>query len=367
MTQNPSALKLDILNDRMMVQFIRNGIIYSSEDHFVFKSGDGGRIWQKVCEIRPRERTLIWKARNLLLRSALVRTVRRNIGIHNLIVLKSGTILIQYDGIYRYDGSGNHAKLVLGFRSGKIIGPLKNGFVVDDRTGKVYFGEYNNKRPYAVRILRGTDDGRKWEVCHEFPPGRIKHVHTIVPDPYRKRIWICAGDNDQESGLFFTEDDFRSVELFCGGDQTWRMVSMICTEDALYWGSDAGQDVESDFSNLILRWDFRSEQRKKMACIKKPAYYSTQLQDGTMAIGATYEPLSKLNVQASADLWVSPDGERWERMASLPFQPSGRADGTKYGTICFPLGDRSVDRLFFTPLNVRDYDFKLMSAALTQQ
>lgn len=350
------------IKDRLIIQYIRKKVIYASEDHLVFKSLDNGFSWEKVCKLEMKDKSLTGRLKDVVLRLESIRRIRRNIGIHNVVVLPSGTILIQYDGIYRYDGIKTIAKKVFDFRPDKIIGPLKNGFVVDDHTGNVYWGEYNITRPYSVRIFRGVNDGQQWEECYRFPLGEIRHVHAIVPDPYRERLWICTGDNDAETALFYTQDDFNSVHRFNGGDQSWRMVSMIPTENALFWGSDAGQDAPADFVNHIYKWDFKTNSKEQIQFIDKPAYYATVLENGTMAIGVHHEPGIKRTVEPSADLWISNDGESWQRILELPYECSGRKEGTKYATIYLPLSDQSAESLFFTPLNTLDTDFSLMKA-----
>ena len=351
---------LHLVRDRMMVQYSRNGVLYASEDHFVYASSDGGGGWEKICHLQDRRTSLIAKTKSFLLRSGMVRRLRRNIGIHNVAVLPSGTVIIQYDGIYRYDGTGTCASHVYCFRELNLYGPLKNGMAVDDRTGNLYFGEYNNERPYSVRIVRGSDDGRKWEVCYQFPEGKIKHVHSIVSDPFRNRLWICTGDSDEEAHLFYTDDDFKTLQEFAGNSQIWRMVTLIPTPDALIWGSDAGRDAPSA-ANYIYRWRFADNQMERLQYINKPAYYATRLRDGTLVLGTTYEPGQQGIAEESADIWVSRDGEHWERVAVLPFSPSGRSSGTRYGTVNFPSGDGSLEELFFTPVNVQDLDFTLVA------
>ena len=351
---------LHLVRDRMMVQFSRKGVLYASEDHFVYASSDRGVTWEKICNLENRSTSLIAKAKSQLLRSGMARRLRRNVGIHNVAVLPSGTVIIQYDGIYRYDGVGTCASYVYSFKELNLLGPLKNGLAVDDRSGNLYFGEYNNQRPYSVRIMRGTDDGRKWEVCHQFPEGEIKHVHSIVPDPFRNRLWICTGDTDEEVHLFYTDDDFKTLSRFAGNSQMWRMVTLIPTPDALIWGSDAGRDAKSA-ANYIYRWRFADKQMERLQYINKPAYYATRLSDGTLVLGTTYEPGQQGVNEETADIWLSKDGDRWERVAALPFSPSGRSSGTRYGTVNFPAGDGSLEELFFTPVNVRDLDFTLLT------
>lgn len=348
-----------------MIQTVQRGVLYSSEDHLVYRSLDQGRDWQFVCRLEFRQHRPLALAKDLLLRNGLVRALRRNVGIHNLAVLPSGTILIQYDGIYRYDGSGTVARFVYGFGVEQLHGPLKNGFVFDECSGQVYFGEYQNSRPFAARIVRGSRDGQQWDVCYRFPPGAVRHIHSLVPDPYRRRLWICTGDNDQEAGLYYTDDDFRSVHRFAGGDQSWRMVSLIPLPDALVWGSDAGQDAPAAAINQIYHYDMRTGRRDIIACIDKPAYYATRMIDGSLYLGTTFEPGLKRSVNPSADLWRSLDGQDWSKVASWPYWPSGRANRTRYATLNLPTGDGSAQRLYLTPENVTEGEFQLLEWSLT--
>ena len=348
------------LNNRMMIQYIRNKILYASEDHFIWKSENNGQRWTKVCQIENIRHGVKYKIKNLLLRSKIIRRLRKNIGIHNLVVLKSGTILIQYDGIYRYDRIGKFAKYVYSFKNKHIKTPLINGFIIDDKTGNVYFGEYNNERPYSVKIIRGTNDGRDWEVCYCFSRGEIKHVHSIVPDKYRDCIWICAGDNNEESGLFYTDNDFQTLKKINGGSQKWRMIGMVPLENGLVWGSDAGKDADINFKNHIYYWDLKQNKPEELACIDKPAYYSMSNNNGEIVIGTTYEPGMKRPLKPSSELWYSPQGLDWQRIASFSFKPSRRKNSTKYCTLNFPLGDNSQSDFFMTPENVELYDLNLL-------
>jgi len=348
------------LHPRLMIQFVRNGILYASEDHWVYRSDDRGKSWLRICRLECRWEGAAEHCKDAILRTEILRRMRRNVGIHNLVVLPSGTILAQYDGIYRFDGTKEKARFVFGFHEERILGPLKNGFVVDDSTGNVYFGEYNNTRPYSVGIIRGSEDGRRWDVCFRFQEGAVKHIHSIVPDPYRKRIWICTGDKDRESGLFYTDDDFQSVHRFAGGSQKWRMIGMLPLADGLVWGSDAGQDTSANSVNYLYYWDFRNQKMEQLACIDKPAYYSMRIEGGGMVIGTSYEPGIKRPVEQSADLWYSTDGLNWERSAAFSFKPSGRNNRTRYATVNMPLGDGTSPDVLVTPENVGKYDFQLL-------
>ena len=350
--------RITLLRKSLNVQYIRNGVIYSSEDHIVWESHDNGKNWNKVCQLPISGEKIVNFFKDKILRSAVIRKLRRNIGIHNVVVLKSGTIIIQYDKIYRFDGNGKYAKPVFDITAKNIYGPMKNGLAYDEKTDSLYFGEYVISRPYAVRIFRGTGDGRFWERCYDFPVGRIRHIHSIIPDKYRNRIWVCAGDNNHESGLFYTDDDFKTVHVFGQGDQSWRMVSLIPIEDAIIWGSDAGQDAAADDINFIYKWDFHTNKRQKLMCIDKPAYFTTRLSSGLMVLGTTYEPEIRRKIDPTADIWISYDGVDWQKKLTLEYCKAKRNYGTRYALLHFPSPSSvSGDSLIFTPFNTIKYDF----------
>ena len=350
--------EVKVLRKNLIVQAVVNGVIYGTEDHLVWASHDQGRTWREVCRLYPADNSLPGLLKDYVLRSPLVRRIRRNIGINDLVLLDSGTLIIQYDKIYRYTGQGRCALPVYDFRQQGIFGPLKNGLACDRRTGFLYFGEYRIKRPAAIRIVRGYDDGRRWEVCYEFPEGRIRHVHGIFPDPYRRRIWICTGDSDAESGLFYTDDDFKTVNLYGGGDQSWRMVSLLITKDHLIWGSDAGQDAPAHVKNYIYSLDLQTGIRKQLCCIDKPAYYgSTAFVDGSMCLATTFEPGIKRNLESSVELWLSRDGSDWSLAKAFHYRPAGRSIGTRYAMVIIPRLEQPVDGLCCSLLNVENFDF----------
>lgn len=331
--------------------------MYGTEDHFVWASSDRGKTWQAICQLKTNCNTILIKVKNTVLRNGIVRKIRKNIGISNLVVLKSGTIIAQYDQVYRFAGNGNYALPVFDFKNNGVTGPLKNGLMHDKETGNIYFGEYSIKRPKSVKIVRGTDDGQRWEVCYQFDSGQIRHVHGLYSDPYRGRIWICTGDNDEESGLYYTDDHFITVKRFGGGDQMWRAVSLIVTPDHLFYGTDAGQDATARTKNFIFKLDISTGKRTRLCCIDKPAYYSAKLANGTMCIATTFEPKIKRKIEPSADIWISKNGEDWNLYKTFEYKFAGRKYGTKYGTLIIPHGKLHDNQIYCTLMNVKKLDF----------
>lgn len=350
-------MKIDVLRKNLIIQYIKDGVWYGTEDHIVWSSIDHGATWRKVCQLQPNGQSVLAIVKDKLLRNGIVRNYRKNIGIHNVVVLESGTIIAQYDKIYRFSGSDKFAEPIYDLIKEGVAGPLKNGLCYDRSTDNIFFGEYIIERPASVRIVRGRDDGRCWDVCYQFSKGQVRHIHGIFSDPYRSRIWVCTGDNDKECGLYYSDDGFETVHKYGGGDQSWRMVSLLITKDSLIWGSDAGQDAPRRIKNYIYKLDVASGKRQKICCIDKPAYYSTFLADGSMCIATTFEPKIKRQVSASADLWWSKDGEEWSLIYSFPYKCAGRQYGTKYASIFVPDNSSSKKVVFCSLVNVENFDF----------
>ncbi len=349
---------IDVLKKRLIIQCVQpHDILYGTEDHIIWKSLDSGKNWKKICVLQPATSSVAGRIKDKILRNGVLRRYRRNIGINNLVVLHSGVMIAQYDKIYRCPAHKKIASPVFDLQKEGISSPLKNGLCYNYDTGHLYFGEYIIHRPASIKIVRGRDDGRTWEICYQFPRGGIRHVHGIYYDQYRARLWICTGDNNSESGLYYTDDDFKTVQLYGGGDQSWRMVSLLITEDNLIWGTDAGQDAPGNIKNYIYKLNVKSGQREKLCCIDKPAYYSTFLRDGSMCIATTFEPKIARRITPSADLWWSKTGNDWDILYSFPYKFAGRNYGTKYATIVMPSNGFSSDKLICSLLNVEKFDF----------
>jgi hypothetical protein len=349
-----------------MVQHSTNAYCLCSEDllvyKYVYQTGKFQCLFRLPCPFSG-----FWeKWKHLLLRTKLLRLFRRNIGIHEVLELPSGTILAIYDYIYRYapTNTSGVAEQVASLREIGFKAPLKNGVAVNLDNHCVYFGEYQSSRPYAVKVMRLSNDGRQAEICYTFPLGQIRHIHSIIWDAFRHRLWIATGDNNAEAGLYYTDDDFQTVSYFQGGSQQWRMVSLLPTRDALYWGSDAGRDAISKDQNFIFRWDFRRNALEKICPIDYPAYYSAFLNNGGMLVGTTYEPGIVQHSEPTAALWYSPQGEQWQKICTIPYKNLRKTNRTQYATINLPKGVIPETSIMITPLNTQRWDFDLVAIKL---
>lgn len=336
----------------LQVQFITNKEIYATQDHLIFRSMDSGESWETIGRLPPSSSTLFSRAKDKLLRSRIVRRLRRNIGICDLVVLKSGTVLIFYDRIYRLERSMSVAEPVFSFQDNSVSGPLMNGICVD-AADDVFFGEYNcDPSPHRVFIMKGSNDGKDWCVAHVFKEGEIRHIHSLRYDRFREKMLVCTGDLSRESNILYWDSSSNHLDKVGGGDQGWRAVSVLPTMDYLYWGSDAGKNNEQGDANYIYRYDFKTHRREKIQEIDNPAYFTTMLEGKYFVLTTTYEGQSESPPCGS--IWISPNGTEWERIVVLKYRLR-RNSRSRFGIIKIPNYHEEADFLVFTPFNLEGH------------
>ncbi|MFH1679512.1 MAG: hypothetical protein ABIH26_02590 [Candidatus Eisenbacteria bacterium] len=346
---------------RLTASYLASGVLYAAEDHFIYKQKpeEGSRIeFGQIGRIPKIDPSPGEQVRDFIARLRIFRDFRPNRGPNNLVVLESGTLLVFYDHIYRSTDGGRSFHSVLDFRTEGFSAPFVQGIAVD-RNDDVYFGGYDcTARPHPVRLYRGTNDGSEWGVFHEFPSGEIFHVHTVRYDPYRDRLWVCTGDRDEESFLFSIDAKREGLSLLGGGDQGWRIVSIVPTEDFLYWCSD-----NDDAGSNVYRYDFERGERERIRSIGKPCYYATRLADGTLVFSTTFENKTPYTVRTkpepTTDLWVSQNGTDWHMVLSLMGRPGKRGWGSRRPQTLLPAGDQDAEFVYATPLHTTEGDFPL--------
>lgn len=341
-----------------------DGKLFGIEDHYVYVSDNGGKSFKQLGKLPNVDRSIVSMLSDKIARLKLVRLLRRNPGPRNLVVLESGTILVFWDHIYRSADGGHTFVPVFDFAAGRgIFMPFPSEGVTVGKNDSVYFGEYvNSKGPHSVRLVEGTRDGTVWRIIYTFETGQIRHVHSVQYDPFRDLYWITTGDRDSESSLLYTRDAFATLERLGGGSQDWRIVSLMITREALYWGSDNDQT-----SAAIFRWDFQENRLQKLADIGKVSYFSTVLRDGTLVLSTTYERESPFtrstDPEPTSDIWISEDGMNWRKILSLPYERGYTLSGRPTrASISFPAG-APLNIIYYTPesTSIQDFTTQLIS------
>lgn len=352
-----SSASIDARADRLHAVLAHDGVVYAIEDHFVYASVDTGLSYRRLGVLpKSGPQSLMARVRELVARSGVVRRVRRYAGPKGMLVLGSGTMVVFYDRIYRSEDGGRTFEAVPETAFPDLPAPFPSslGFTVGPGD-TVYYGEYTiADRPNSLRIVRGTDDGRRWEVAHTFAPGDVFHVHSVTYDPFREGYWVATGDDETEPKLLFTSDHFRTLHTVGCCSQDWRMVDLVVTEDALYWGSD-----DNRFRPGIFRYDVIADILERVADLDNPSYHAARLADGTLAISSTYEPRSPFTRNtrppAATSLWLSSDGRSWSRAFSLAADSTEAANGSR-AQLQLPHGD-PLPALFATPWHTAEDAF----------
>ena len=333
----------------MVVHYVNHGEIWASSNYSLYRSKDRGVTFSKVIDL-PVALVTRLVARNRLPARAM------RLGIRGLRKLKSGTVLVIADRkIFRL--RNGEIRVVYSLQRG--IGPLREGWCEDDN-GNSYLGEYflNNKRDARVRLLKSEDDGQSWKTIYSFQ--NIRHIHCVQYDAFSESIWLGTGDRDEESSISFSQDKGGTWTKAGSGDQMFRAVSLLFTQDHVYWGSDAPTR-----QNYIYRYDRKSGEIERLVAVDGPVYYSTILDNGIKIFATATEGNSEgksAEWDRKAHIWASADGVCWEDLISWDKDVCPYVLG--HGRVFFPHGQLD-DILFFTPQCLKKVDNMLIMAKLS--
>lgn len=273
--------------------FFEDGTLYASHGLSLLASFDEGRRFTPVATYPASLK------RRLLAGSAPLSRISRA-GFHALLPLQNGALV----GVVRKEILCKSA-LSETFKAVHAVDrgsrPLNLCGTPD---GAVYYGEYfNNPGREAVHIF-GSCDGEQWDVAYTFAPGRIRHVHGLYYDLYRKGIWVLTGDNDQESGLWFTADHFKTIECVAGGSQNARAVSIIPCSEGILVPMDTPREV-----NHIQWMDPSTGHFESVATVPGSVFHAARMKD-LLLVTTVAEP-SEVNTLPDATVFASKEGTTW--------------------------------------------------------
>lgn len=236
---------------------------------------------------------------------------------------------------------------------------MREGWCEDDE-GNCYMGEYflNNRRDTSVDLMKSTDDGQSWRTIYSLD--NVRHIHCVQYDPFDRRIWLGTGDRDEESTISFSQDKGETWTKIGSGDQMFRAVSLLFTQDYVYWGSDAPTR-----QNYIYRYNRSSREIERLVAVDGPVYYSTILKNGIKIFTTTTEGNSEgksAEWDNKAHIWASDNGFCWEDLISWGKNVYPYILG--YGSVLLPHGQLN-DTLFFTTQRLRKVDGMLSIAKLS--
>lgn len=262
-------------------------------------------------------------------------------GIHHLLPLKNGGYLVTLKKkTLILDSKGSIINTFQGYRGNK---PGHRG-ICTTPDGTVYFGEYsvnlNNENPTS--LYRSTDNGISFQKILTFEKREVRHIHFIQWDKYENCIWMGTGDKNYECKLMRSTDNGDTWETVGQGTQLWRAVGISPTEDALYWGTDAGsvQDL-----NYIVKMDRKTRQIEKVKEMQGPCHGNAVLADGTVYMSTGIEG-GENEKDKYAHVWRCGIEGSVEEVYKLKkdFFPNI----VQYGVIRYPMGLEDSNDIIYT-------------------
>lgn len=275
---------------------VEGGVLFGARGLELVRSEDDGIRWRPVA----RTRAPLWE--RLVARFPTAAEIGR-IGLHALAPVGGGFVAAARGRIVRVPPGGRKLHEVLRIERG--MRPLR---LCSSDSGRVFFGEYySNPGREQVRVF-GTEDGERWEVVHVFPAGSVRHIHATVADEYRKGMWVLTGDDDDESGLWFTGDEFATLHRVLGGSQRARAADIIPVRDGVLVPTDTPRR-----QNVIQHLDIREGRLRPLAKLPGSVFHAVRA-GGLFFLATVVEPRS---VSRSSDAWIygSEDGEVWRPVA----------------------------------------------------
>ncbi|MCR6691292.1 MAG: hypothetical protein MRT15_02790 [archaeon YNP-LCB-003-016] len=319
--------------------WIEGNKIWASSGYSLYASEDFGNTFKEIAKLNAPTLMKIASYSRLL-----SRTFR--LGVRAMIKLNNGNILAVASGkVYRI--CNNKIECIFVFSKG--IGPLRNGLCQDDE-GNIYMGEYfmNDEHRYPVNLFKSEDYGKSWRKILSLKD--VRHIHFVQFDPYERKIWVGTGDRDLESKIMVSEDGGESWGIIGCSNQKFRAVSLLFTEEYVYWGTDTPAK-----QSYIYRYRRKDGKIERLVPVNGPVYYSAKLND-IILFSTGVEGRSE-GVSAAWDnyahIWASRDGIHWQDIGKWEKDRLPYIFG--YGRISFPNGNFN-DALAFTTECVKNAD-----------
>lgn len=237
---------------------------------------------------------------------------------------------------------------------------------------QICYGEYPSSNPNKneISIYSKEENEKEWKIKYTFPKGKIDHIHSIVSDKYRNRVWILTGDFGTGAGIFYTEDDFRTVEEFLVEKQLYRSCVLFPQENGIIYATDSPDEENSiNFIDLTKK----EIEIKKIRDLEGSCIYGTQIGD-KLIFSTTVEPSTEGN-NRYLDLFSYKRGrgiKSWncELVIGNLFEGFERVTEFKkdifpmglfqFGTVVFPKGQNSNQKKYIYGNSLKNIDGRLM-------
>jgi hypothetical protein len=345
----------NVAENLIIQQYIEGEGMYASRGYDIYFLKEDEQAFKKIGRLPiPLGLSYLGNSkivRYLLNKNEVLEMMRLNSG--TLLAFAGGNIFRAESGHqnYNFEITGNIE--VFGLEKGRGIMP--QGYT-EDSSGVIYWGEYwGNPEREPVKIWKSEDDGQSWDIAYEFSQGEIRHVHGVQYDHYSGLVWISTGDGGDDEGNLDSEckigylDDGDNFVSIGEGSQKWRAVSLLFTEEWIYWGMD-GISVQYP-DNEIWRWHRDKEKDEHVIKIDSHAFYS--------AVSNGKKIITTDGSGDGATLWATTDGGKWFKSASFT-----RATEGHFGTVRIITGP---DGTFYITLhNLKEFNNSLLQVSVVE-
>ncbi|MDG1480942.1 MAG: hypothetical protein P8R54_15205 [Myxococcota bacterium] len=307
--------------------YFDNGWLVASRRNDLYRTADLGRTWEHLGALHKNWRRWLTLSRlaDRFTHASIFHAAPFGDGSILAVVGKQQFILAKGARDFRllHDSPLDHRPFrrdVLPGRCGGIlIGAYPDNFGEDP-------GD-NVRAPVPVHRVR-TPRAEVWDTVTTFPEGTFRHVHALVHDTVIPgRSWLCTGDTDSESGIFWSDDDFATIEPFSRDGQKSRTCDLLFTAEHVIWGVDSPLEQ----SGIVRK--ARSGGPIEWLCETPcPVYYATTNEQDAHFFSTCVEPGPSVTSNRT-EIYASTDGVDYQPVFSM------RADWfPQYSVIHFPRG-----------------------------
>ncbi len=308
--------------------------VWLAQGRHLLKSTDGGHCWT----LRATLPCIYF--RDELAGSRLGRRLGRS-GFHHFLSTGSDAgLVIANRHIYRLAPAETGLK-----RISNIVGSRPLAFATGK--GLACYGEYRGDPERSPVHVWGADIEKPsdWNPLWRFE--KVRHVHGVFFDPYFSDFWVTTGDEDNETGIWRTTDNFKTLDLVAGGSQQKRAVQLLFTPEFVYFGTDTPRE-----QNYICRLERKSGNVERLSRVDSSVFYGCKVDD-QLFFSTVVEP-SKINRSRYSAIWKSSNGEDWIKIKTFR-KDLWPMKYFQYGQILFPSGPGDGQNLWFTPF-ATEYD-----------
>jgi hypothetical protein len=314
------------------VHYHQGSRLYGSIKNKIYHSEDGGKSWNRLVVLPV---SLKWQMSGA---AKLGERLLRG-GVRHMCSLSNSLIILGYGKIYCYNLESSSLISV-----NKFIGSRPFALCVGN--SRIYYGEYwGNPKRKPISVFCSGDCGLSWEEVFQF--SGVRHIHGVFYDSYTGYIWVTTGDEDQESAIWVTVDNFKTVRKVLGGSQDFRAVTLLFTREYVYFGSDTGRKV-----NHIYRYRKQDALLEQLQRVGSSVFYGFK-EGGNLFFSTVCEP-SKVNETECLAIWYSENGGQWEPLLKL-HKDIWPKKLFQYGYVFFPAGQGRDRELWANAVALKEF------------